>query len=111
MSDHIPCTPVPCPSFQDVELTVTAICDCQEFYAPGNPDCPIHGNDVRAWLDGLNAAIDLLNDVIAEFKDRRDQAALAENHNFHAGWNTAMRSFDLGFQAAVDKAPRVGESE
>ena len=39
------CAPIPCPSFEEVELIVTAVCDCLgrlppgELYAPG---CRVH---------------------------------------------------------------------
>jgi len=38
------CTPIPCPSFGNVELDVLGVCNCfglvaGELYAPG---CPVH---------------------------------------------------------------------
>lgn len=50
------CQSVPCPAFHEVELNIDGICDCQDYTTPGNPDCVIHGLQVRAWIDGFAAA-------------------------------------------------------
>lgn len=46
------CASVPCPPFQEVGLTVHAICDCWGHLGNGlgNPDCPIHGERIREIL-------------------------------------------------------------
>lgn len=46
------CVPIPCPSFETVELAITEVCDCQDHYGNGlgNPDCPIHGERIRDTL-------------------------------------------------------------
>ena len=39
------CAPIPCPSFEDVELDVLAVCDCSGRLTPGDlyaPGCPVH---------------------------------------------------------------------
>lgn len=57
---------VPCPPFTETTLNVVGICDCRAFNTPGNPDCPIHGDMVRMWLDGYQAALDTLKAAHAE---------------------------------------------
>lgn len=60
------CTPIPCPGFETVELTVEGVCDCRDFNTPGNPNCPIHGVQVQAWKSGYQAALDVLKHVHTE---------------------------------------------
>lgn len=46
-----PCFSVPCPQWEDVELTVTAVCDCLGRLLPGQeyaPGCPVHDPEVVA---------------------------------------------------------------
>lgn len=59
------CRPVPCPDFQEVEITIGAICDCSETVdtwkprgLPGSPDCPLDGQRVQGYIHGWNAASD-----------------------------------------------------
>lgn len=109
MSEQMPCTPVPCPAFEEVELQVSEVCDCHDYAPPGHSECPIHGEDVSAWFDGWNAAVDLMNEALVQFEERRAAAELTDNHNFHKGWNTAIRGFENGVMSIADQAERVGK--
>lgn len=55
------CTPVPCPSFETVNLQVTDVCNCDGTEWMGNPDCPIHGERVIGYRQGWNAAFQVIN--------------------------------------------------
>lgn len=57
---------VPCPSFEEAGLEVTGVCDCQDYNTPGNPDCVIHGPEVRAWIQGYRGALDVLKATHAQ---------------------------------------------
>ena len=51
-----PCPSVPCPPWTEGELTVKALCNCLERWGHwgnpwGDPDCPIHGELVRANVE------------------------------------------------------------
>lgn len=56
------CQPIPCPDFSEVSLQIDAVCDCLTAVyppsLPGSPDCPIHGERVKGYIQGWNAASD-----------------------------------------------------
>lgn len=64
------CQPIPCPDFTDVKITVEAVCDCATAghspSLPGSPDCPIHGERVRGYIQGWNAASDAFRNAVAQ---------------------------------------------
>jgi hypothetical protein len=57
------CHSVPCPPFETVKFTVTAICNCAVVgYSNGlgNPDCPVHGERIRDVLAYYETSEDFL---------------------------------------------------
>lgn len=52
------CRPIPCPGFQEVNLRVEAVCDCPWDLHPGSLECPVHGDQVREFLEGFRSSFE-----------------------------------------------------
>ena len=89
------CTPVVCPPFGTVTLTIDGTCDCQEFLWPGNPDCPVHGDLVRETVEGWNAAVRIFESAWTEVQEM-------------TGYNDNTDAFKLGWQTAVKISMNIG---
>lgn len=84
-----------CPPFEEVTLTVEAVCDCSDFVWPGNPDCPLHADQCREAIQGWNAAV-----RVFESAWRAAEADLGyadRPGEFKTGWRTAVKvSMNIG---------------
>lgn len=82
------CGVQPCPPFEEVTLTVEAVCDCSDFIWPGNPDCPVHADQVQEAIKGWNVAVQAF---AAAWDVRQDEVDYADHSDaFRQGWNTAV---------------------
>ncbi len=89
------CRTPPCPSFQEVTLTIDGVCDCAKYIWPGNPDCPVHGDLVRETVEGWNAAVRIFESAWTEVQKM-------------TGYNDNTDAFKLGWQTAVKISMNIG---
>lgn len=94
-TEPMTCRTPPCPSFQEVTLTVEAVCDCSDFIWPGNPDCPVHADQCREAIQGWNAAVRVFEDAWRVAQEARGYEDMPEA--FRQGWRTAVKvSMNIG---------------
>jgi len=65
------CQPVPCPEPTETSVHVTGFCNCAQAeynrqMLPGSPDCPVHGQWVKGYVFGWNAASDAFDAAVRQ---------------------------------------------
>lgn len=99
---------VPCPSFEEVTLTVDGVCDCQHFFWPGNPECPVHGDRIAETVNGWEAAVQALKTSVAAVRAIvRDEDSHTQDWNY--GWRTAIQSFNAAMGSIHQAMPTPAE--
>lgn len=84
-----------CPPFEEVTLTVEAVCDCSDFMWPGNPDCALHGQSCKEAIQGWNAAVEVFEGAWRAAQEAMGYEDMPEA--FRQGWRTAVKlSMNIG---------------